>query len=762
VSDLPVAVTRLVGRDEELIELRQLLAHTRLLTLVGTGGVGKTRLAIELARTVQDTYADGVRLVQMVALADGQLVPQTVAVASGVRERPDRSLIEQVAQTLKDQHLLLVLDNCEHVLDACVEVAERVLTTCPRVSILVTSRERLGLTGETSWRVPSLSFPWLQTPLRIDRVGEYGAVRLFLERAVEAVPGFTITSADEASIVAAICFGLDGIPLALELAAARLSVLSLEDLAERLDDRFRLLARSHRGGLARHQTLRTSVDWSHDLLTAAEQAAFRRLSVFAGGWTLEAAEAVLGQEDALDLLARLVDKSLVQRSERGGSTRYAFLETIRAYAAERLAASGEEAEWRERHATYYLEFAEVAGPGVRARDQLRYIQELDADLDNLRAAARWFSVESQRSGQGLRLAAALWEFWQIRSYFGEASRWLEAALEAESASSLVRAEALNGLGVIYGLCGDHERSRRLFGESAQMFGVLGGLVGQAMAMCHVTLDAAMYNDARQAVELGQQALALARASGDKRTEAFAQYQLAWAYRAAGDADAALCCSAEAASRFDEVGDQRACAFAVAQLGSFLLDAGRARDALGPLHQAAATFRELGEVYGLVAQVLSHLIQAEAELGAFDAAARHLGAVRTLRAHFGAELLPAFQQVEARAEAVTRTALGRSGFEAAVAQGGGMSLEEVLAEFVDAADPAGSQAPTDWPSEWSILTNRERQVAALIAEGLSNRQIAERLVIAERTADTHVQNILGKLGYSTRTQIATHLEPKLET
>jgi predicted ATPase/DNA-binding CsgD family transcriptional regulator len=750
-SELPTAVTRLVGREHELVELRHLLARTRLLTLVGAGGVGKTRLAVELAGRVLADYADGVRLVQLAGQTDGRLVPQTVAVACEVRDRSARPMLEQLAQILRTQHLLLVLDNCEHLLDACAAVAETLLETCPGVRILATSRERLGLAGETSWRVPSLVFPWPQAPPAPARLEDYPALQLFMERAAEVSPGFAITSEADAATLAAICYRLDGIPLALELAASRLPTLSLQELAGRLDDRFRLLTGGRRAGLARHQTLRTSLDWSHDLLTPAERAAFRRLSVFAGGWALDAAETLLG-EGALDLLARLVDKSLVHRWDQRGTTRYAFLETIRAYAAELLAAAGEEAAWRERHAAYYLAFAEKAGPGVRTRDQQRCVERLDAEHDNLRAAARWFGADPTRAHDGLRLAAALWDFWQVRGYLGEAARWLESALEADPRSSPARARALDGLGVMTALRGDTERAGHLFVESAELFEALGDRAGQAEATGHAALTAAVHGDPTRGVALGHRALALARASGDRRTEGLTRYQLGWASRLDGNPDFAIRCSAEAAALAGEVGDRRGRAFALGQLGGLLLEAGRVSDALEPLREATSILGTLGDAYGL-ALVLSHLIAARAELGDVEAAARLLGAGQALRARIGAELLPPFQQVEEHAGAIACAGLGRAAFDAVVARGRGMSLEQLLAELSEAPVPAGPAPAGSRPAAVGILTQRERDVADLIIEGLTNRQIGDRLVIAERTVDTHVQHILAKLGCATRTQVA---------
>ncbi len=760
LAELPAPLTRLVGRAAALNELRRLLAQTRLLTLVGAGGVGKTRLALELARGSRAAYPDGVVQVQIAALTEAALVPQAVAVVAMVREPPDRPLLEQLAHTLRDRQLLLVLDNCEHLLDACAELVGTLLASCPRLSILATSRERLGLTGETVWRVPSLAFPWPQAQLALDKLVDYAAVQLFMDRVAEARPGFAIGSSPEAAAVASICYRLDGIPLALELAAARISVLGLQEIADRLDDRFRLLTGGRRAALPRHQTLRASVSWSHDLLSPSELALFRRLSVFTGGWTLEAANALTG-EDVLDVLGQLVDKSLVQTSDHAGATRYALLETIRAFASERLHESGEEAAVRERHATFFLGLAEQAGPGIRGPDQQHRIEQLQVDYDNLRAAARWYGDDSARAPLGLRLAAALWEFWHVRGYLGEAARWLEGALDADSGPSPARAEALDGLGVVTALRGDNERAATLFAESETLFGVLGQQPGRVHAMSNRGIASLMRGNAVQATELAQQALAIARSTGGGWAEAYAQYALGWASRFSGDVELSVRCVADSAALFGSVGDERGRAFALHLLGPLLMDSGRAAEALGPLREAVGTFAVLEDAWGIL-NVLSQTVRLVAELGEFQHAARLLGASRALRERIGAELLPVLQQPEERGAALARSHLDEPAFEAAVLAGRGLSLDEAIAEVLRPTQTSASRSLVPGTVPPGMLTRREHEVAELIAEGLTNRQIADRLIIAERTADTHVQNILAKLGCVSRAQIAALIQPKAET
>ncbi len=378
--NLPVEVTSFVGRERELAEIRGLLASTHLLTLTGTGGCGKTRLAVKLGETVLADFADGVWLVELAPLAEPGLIPHFVATAVGVREIAGRDLTPVLVDGLRARHLLLILDNCEHLISDCAQIAETLLRGCPHLRIVATSREILGASGETVWRVPSLPVPDpRQLPSapadRAETVASADAARLFVERARQAVSGFRVTP-DNAMALAQICFRLDGIPLAIELAASRLRTISVEQIAARLDSRFRLLTGGSRTALRRQQTLQALIDWSYDLLPRAEQAFFRKLSVFVGGWQLEAAEAVGAAEgrtgDVLDLLAALADKSLVAvETTTGHAPRYRLLETLREYALERLVASGDAETIHTAHATYYLALAEHLR--LDQRDQWDYV-----------------------------------------------------------------------------------------------------------------------------------------------------------------------------------------------------------------------------------------------------------------------------------------------------------------------------------------------------------------------------------------------------
>ena len=442
---LPAQLTSFVGRDRELLELQRELDRTRLLTLTGPGGAGKTRLALELAAQRCDDFESGVRLVELAPVQDPALVVEETAAELGVQLRSERDPAEVIAEQVADQHLLLVLDNCEHVIDTCARLADRLLRACPNLHVLATSRERLRIDGEVAWRVPPLSLPesgGYQEPASLER---FEAVRLFTRRAADASPGFALT-AGNAQAVADICRGLDGMPLALELAAARTAALSPEQIAERLGDALALLRGGSRAGLTRQQTLRATLAWSHDLLSEQEQILYRRLGVFAGSFGVEALEGICADDrlsayDALDLLVRLVDKSLVQVEAAIGGHRYRLLETVRQDARERLTGAGERERLEAAHRAWYLALAESADRDVHPEVAGDWPpSRLDVEYDNLRAALA--SAIRNDPQQALALASAMWWFWMARGFFVEGSRWLSEALPGAPQATASRARAL--------------------------------------------------------------------------------------------------------------------------------------------------------------------------------------------------------------------------------------------------------------------------------------------------------------------------------
>ncbi len=456
-SNLPAPLTSFIGREKELGDIMRLLKNQRLLTLVGPGGVGKTRLAIQAASSQIGRLKDGVVWIGLVGLFDESLIPQEIAQALHVREVPSEPLMETVVNYLKPKEILLVMDNCEHLIKGCAKYSEHLLTSCPSLRILASSIEGLGLFNETIWQVPSLPVPQSREPISLKKLREYESVRLFEERATQANPKFDVDEQNLRS-VAEICRRLDGIPLAIELAAARTRVLSVQEIAGRLDDRFSLLTSGSRTAIPRHQTLRATIDWSYELLTEQERILFRRLSIFAGSFTLEGAESVcsLGElkpSEILHLLAHLADRSLVvvEPSAENSETRYRLLETIRQYGLERLATSGETREVRRLHAEYYARLAEAAEPSIFSSATAKWFRVFDRELDNIRSAAEWATTNGN-AVLALRILGSLVQFWFNHGLLG--SEWndrVQQALQQPEGTerTLARAKALNGIGFMY-------------------------------------------------------------------------------------------------------------------------------------------------------------------------------------------------------------------------------------------------------------------------------------------------------------------------
>ncbi len=448
VHNLPLPLTSFIGREKESQEINRWLGHYRLVTLTGPGGTGKTRLAIRVASDLVNSFSDGVRFVELAPVADPALLPQTVAGVLGLREEPGNSILKTLSDHLRHKTMLLVLDNCEHLVDAAANLAHHLLTHCSQLKILASSREALSVTGERAYAVPTLSMPPTGSRhlLPLETLTQYEAVRLFIERAESVLPGFVVTKGN-APAIAHICYRLDGIPLAIELAAARVKTLPINLIADRLDDRFRLLAGNNQRAVPRQKTLRALIDWSYDLLSEQERILFQRLSVFVGGWSLESAESVVADEtlfpaeEVLDGLDRLVNKSLIILiQEQDKTPRYLFLDTIRQYAREKLIESGEMDIIREQHLTYFLHKAQEAEPQLKGRGQILWWHWLERELDNLRAAMQWaeqqehsnspwLPQEHQRTERGVQLAGALWWFWFLNGYLNEAINWLHSFLD---------------------------------------------------------------------------------------------------------------------------------------------------------------------------------------------------------------------------------------------------------------------------------------------------------------------------------------------
>jgi predicted ATPase len=610
LHNLPRSISRFIGREQQVAEVTAELAATPLLTLTGTGGTGKTRLALQVASQVLADYLDGVWFVELAALSEPSLVPQQVATALGVREEPGRPLVETLTEYLQPRQLLLVLDNCEHLVAACAELARRLLEACPDLRVLATSREALGVPGEALFRVPTLTTP-IPPPPPVEQLTQYEAVRLFIDRALLSQPAFAVTNANAPS-VAEICHRLDGIPLAIELAAARVKALPMEQIARRLDDRFKLLTGGSRTGLPRQQTLRAAIDWSYDLLAEPERALLLRLSMFAGGWDLEAADAVCAGEaiedwEVLDLLASLVEKSLVQYEEAEGAGRYRLLETLREYGREQVG-EGERAELERRHAEHFLAWAERAGEELRqGREQQVWLERLELEHDNLRAALDW-AIKRGDVGIGLRLAVALELFWHRRSYLTEARERLAAVLALPDPSEpgagtsaplrLLRARALRNAGAQAWRQGDYEPARTLLEESLALQRTLDDPRGVATALS--TLGAVVFSqgDFDASREFGTQALAIVRELGSPRSVAVELHNLANVARAQSDYQTATPLYAESLALSRELGDRYDVAYCLHGLGLVAYCQGEWGSARGYYDECLAIRREIGDRVGM--------------------------------------------------------------------------------------------------------------------------------------------------------------------
>lgn len=762
--NLPMQLTSFVGRVREKAEIKELLAATRLLTLTGAGGSGKTRLALETAREVLDRFPDGVWLAELAPLADPELVPRAVAVAVGLRDESERPMLDTLVAHLRDKRLLLILDNCEHLVDACARLVDTLLRACPPLRILTTGREPLGITGETVRRVPSLSFPGPRETPAPERLGDYEAPQLFVQRAITASPTFAVTRHNAAAL-AEVCRRLDGIPLAIELAAARIKGLTVGEIAARLDDRFRLLTGGSRTALPRQQTLHATMEWSYQLLSEPERVLLRRLSVFAGGFSLEAAEEVCmaSPENSrlVDLLLQLVDKSLVVADDRGDETRYRLLETVRQYGRERLLEAGEAGDLHRRHRDWYLALAERAEAQLRGPQQAMWLDRLALDHDNFRAAFERTADDVDGADAALRLAASLWWFCFVRGHWSEARAWLESALaRAASSPSPVLPKALHEACFFALRQGDLRRAGELGERGLALCRELGDREHTVWLLTWVGLVALRYGREQEAERLFEEGVALAREFPDPWCLNLVLAQLGILVRSRGEHDRALTLHTQCLSVAQETGDPLMIAYQLRNLGVDSLNSGQYAAAADHYVKALRLCREIDERW-ISEGCLEGLAAVASADGDYGRAARLFGAGEALRALTGDSRSLVGDSSYDQHFAATRAALGEDGFAAIWTLGHAMTFRQVVEYALEANVGAVSESsatraakPKDPASRCEPLSPRECEVAILVAEGVSNREIATRLFISERTAQTHVQHILDKLGFSSRVQIAS--------
>jgi predicted ATPase/class 3 adenylate cyclase len=529
-TNLPAMLTSFIGREREMVEVKRLLTSTRLLTITGAGGAGKTRLALHVAADLVDSFADGMWLIELAPLSDPTLAAQLVANGLGIREEDGRPLLQTLVDSLRAKSLLLILDNCEHLVQGVAQLAQTLLAGAPKLRILATSREPLGVVGETAWCIPPLSSPGLHETAALGNLTQFDAVKLFIDRAVAAKPDFAVSN-QNAPAVARICARLDGIPLAIELAASRVRALSAEQIAARLDDRFRLLVGGSRTALPRQQTLRALIDWSYDLLTESERILLRRLSVFAGGWTLQAAEEVcsggsIQAHEVLDLLAHLIDKSLVVAEPQDGGDRYRFLEMIRQYSHERLREGNETDEFAHKHAEYFMKMAKESYAELWGPSQGHWLARLETEHDNLRTALMWMTQHGDRAEMLLLMAGSLWRFWEIHGYISEGRAWLERALAKNpDAPAYLRANGLRGAGMLARQQGDYAQAKAMHEQSLALFRKMEDKLGIARELDALGEIAQCQGNYAQAIELHTESLALRYEIDDKEGIAVSLGQL---------------------------------------------------------------------------------------------------------------------------------------------------------------------------------------------------------------------------------------------
>jgi predicted ATPase/class 3 adenylate cyclase len=688
--NLPQQGTSFVGREREAEEIAKLLESARLVTLLGPGGIGKTRLSLQVAVDVMDGYPDGVWFVELAALSDERLVAQAMASVVGVKEEMGRPVVEALIKFVSDRQLLLILDNCEHLVHACAELAAQLLRAANKVSILASSREHLNVAGETTYPVPALAIPDADSKIALAALTQYEAVRLFVDRAAMVLPGFVLSEGN-ANAVIDICRRLDGIPLAIELAAARVRALSVKGIAVRLSDRFRLLTGGHRTALPRQQTLRALIDWSYDLLTEAERILLRRLAVFAGGWTLEAAEAVgagagIDQANVLDLLTALVEKSLVAIETSCG--RYRLLETVREYAQDRLNDSGGGDATRAQHLAFYLALAEGARPGLKGSEQATWLARLDAERENLLAAHAWCDRAESGGELGLRLVYGAQPYWLRRGVLESGHRAIAEALARPSAQirNLLRCKALFAAGWLDYYMGRYASARRHLEEDLSIAKEIADEAMVAMVLQPLGMASLGQGDLPKARQYLEEALVLAREQGDKRQIAAALNALAQLTRLQGELERAEPLYENVLAFMRELGDRESIAFALLNLTMVSIGRRNADRAQRSLREASAIADEIGSM-----PAGQSVLEVSAGLSAltedWERAAIFFGAAEAQAEKTGLHRDPADEAFLAPLIENAQAALGASAFSAVDAAGRALTYDSAMEKVRAWLEPA---------------------------------------------------------------------------
>ncbi|MEV4128823.1 protein kinase [Nocardia sp. NPDC049707] len=754
-GELPDELTTFVDRRAETSQIKNLLPVSRLVTLAGIGGVGKTRLALRAASNARSSFADGVLLVELADVRDPALLIDVVAATLGLRDDSTRPMQQMLVEFLRPREALLVLDNGEQVVDALAALVETLLLTCPSLRILVTSREPLDVAGEAVLRVSPLAVPDSHGAATLRGLPQYDAVTLFAERAMAVVPGFEVTE-DNKAAVAGICARLDGLPLAIELAAARMHTMSPEQILARLADRFALLTRSSRTAPRRQQTLRWCIDWSYQLCTPVEQRLWAGLSVFAGGFELDAAEQVCGgdlaPESLLDALSSLVDKSIVLREELDGVVRFRMLETVRDYGRDKLNESGEYQDLRRRHIDWYQRLVLDAADGWISDRQPDWLAQLEREQPNMRQAFEFcLSDDNADSAEaGLRTAAALLPFWIFRGLYGEGRRWLDRVLAHPGARSVPdRFSALHTSSVMASMQGDLQVAATLLEQARTLAEQDPTPENQAM-LAYADGTLALYRDEpARTVFFLEPALEMLSSSTREYLYVGALSTLGWAHTALGDTRRAIEYYEKILSITEACGESLLRSTALWGMGMVVALQGQRSHAQQLLQESLRVNRRVRSPF-IAALDLEGLAWTTAD-GEGERAAVLMGAAgNLLRSDSGVSAFsPQLYHAHDERERMVRRAVGDRRFDVAFRRGHALGMTAAVAYAL--GEQPLNRALASAPA--AELTKRERQIADLVAQGLTNKQIAAKLVISQRTAQGHVENILSKLGFTNRAQIA---------
>jgi serine/threonine-protein kinase PknK len=754
IGSLPAEVTRFIGRRRELSEARRRLEGTRLLTLTGMGGVGKTRLALRLASDVRRAFRDGVWLVQLAELREPSLLLHTVAAALGLREHSSSGRADTIIAHLTDRNILLVLDNCEHIVEACADLVDGSLVVCRDVHVLATSRQPLGAVAESILPVAPLSVPDPRGSRSFEALQHYDAVELFLDRIASA--GVSVAPSEQnAELLARLCDVLDGIPLALELAAVRTRSLSIAEILERMENPYRLLTMGRRTAPARQQTMRASIDWSFDLCSPAERQLWARCSVFAGGFELDAAEEVcagdgLAREAIIDLVASLVDKSILIKQE-GIKTRFHVLEALRQYGEERRAEGDDVVASRRRHRDWYGDLAAWVEEHWVGPAQPDLIGRLRHEHANLRKALEFCASEPGEAEAGMRLVCALEPYWSAQGLMSEGRLWLGRFLGIATDATILRARGLRLNAWLAILQGAYEAAEAMLDEAHVIAAKTDDPVSQAYVVQTAGLLAMFRGDQPEAMRLFEDAVPTFRAAGHRIGMLQTLYDAALASGLAGHGERAAGMHEECQSDTEPVGESW---FRSRSLWAMGLDALRDGDAARAAmleRQSLQLKRTLDDRLGIAWSIEALAWIASSE-GDGERAAVLLGAAETIWRAMGMSLvaLPTFWSLHVQGEGRARAVMKDQAFQDACARGRALPVSEAIVYAL--GEPRAEPSADD--AAGPALTRRESQVSQLVADGLSNREIASRLVISPRTAETHVENILRKLNFTARAQVAS--------